>query len=104
MKFDFITDNTKSLIDKFAGEKFINKFTLVGGTALSIQTEHRLSEDLDFIIDSEFLDSNSIKKFIDKKFKGRYKLIKQDNDHQLDFLIDEVKVTFFTNDAVYDTV
>ncbi len=59
-----------------------------------------MSEDLDFILDGEYLDSNSIKKFIDKIYRGTYKLIKQDNDHQLDFIINEVKVTFFTSNAV----
>ncbi len=100
MKLDFVTDNTKSVLEELSKEKFIDKYTLVGGTALSVQLEHRLSEDLDFITDSDFLDSNSIKIFIDKIFKGRYKLIKQDDDHQLDFIINEVKVTFFTTGSV----
>lgn len=99
-KLDFITDKTRTVLEKISEEKFIDKFTLVGGTALSVQIEHRLSEDLDFMLDGEFLDSNSIKKFVDKIFRGSYKLIKQDNDHQLDFIINEVKVTFFTSSAV----
>ena len=99
-KLDFISDKTRNVLEKISIEKFIEKFTLVGGTALSVQIEHRLSEDLDFMFDGEILDSNSIKKFIDKIFRGSYKLIKQDNDHQLDFIINEVKVTFFTNSAV----
>jgi len=99
-KLDFISDKTRNVLEKISSEKFIDKFTLVGETALSVQIEHRLSEDLDFMLDGEFLDSNSIKKFIDKIFRGSYKLIKQDNDHQLDFIINEVKVTFFTSSAV----
>ena len=99
-KFDFISDKTRNVLEKLSIEKFIDKFTLVGGTALSVLIEHRLSEDLDFILDGEHLDSSSIKKFSDKIFRGSYKLIKQDNDHQLDFIINEVKVTFFTSNAV----
>jgi len=98
---DYISDNTRTVLEKISKEKFIDKFTLVGGTALSLQIEHRLSEDLDFIFDGEHLDSSSIKKFVDKIFRGSYKLIKQDNDHQLDFIINEVKVTFFTSNAVF---
>jgi predicted nucleotidyltransferase component of viral defense system len=97
---DFITDNTRTVLEKLSKEKFIDKFTLVGGTALSLQILHRLSEDLDFMLDGELLDSNAVKKFIDKTFAGSYKLIKQDNEHQLDFIINNVKVTFFTSSAV----
>lgn len=97
---DFISDNTRAVLERLSTEKYIDKFTLVGGTALSLQILHRLSEDLDFMLDGKFLDSNAVKKFIDKTFAGSYKLIKQDNDHQLDFIINSVKVTFFTSDAV----
>jgi len=96
----FISEKTRNVFNKLAEEKFLNDYTLVGGTALSLQIKHRLSEDLDFIFDGNFLKTQLIKKFIDKKFKANYKLIKQDNDHQLDFLIDDIKVTFFTNDSV----
>lgn len=100
MKLNFISADTKDVLEIISKHKFINKFILVGGTALSIQLGHRLSEDLDFIYDGEFLDSDSIKKFVDKNFKGRYKLIKQDDEHQLDFIINDVKVTFFTSGSV----
>ncbi|MDQ3020777.1 MAG: nucleotidyl transferase AbiEii/AbiGii toxin family protein [Bacteroidota bacterium] len=100
MNIDFITNETKTVFELLAKEKFLNDYTLVGGTALSVQIQHRLLEDLDFIYDGEFLNSNTIKKFIDKKFKGNYKIIKQDDDHQLDFLIKGIKVTFFTTGSV----
>ncbi|MEO8208957.1 MAG: nucleotidyl transferase AbiEii/AbiGii toxin family protein [bacterium] len=100
MNIDFISYETKTVFELLAGEKFLKDYTLVGGTALAVQIQHRLSEDIDFIFDGEFLNSNSIKKFVDKKFKGKYKLIKQDNDHQLDFLINGIKVTFFTTGSV----
>jgi len=100
LDLEFISENTRNVFNKLAEEKFLNDYTLVGGTALSLQLMHRLSEDLDFIYDGDVLKTNLIKKFIDKKFKGNYKLIKQDNDHQLDFIINDVKVTFFTNHAV----
>ena len=37
-------DNTEVLAKKIAGEIFLNQFLLVGGTALSVYLEHRLSE------------------------------------------------------------
>ena len=100
MEINNISANTKEVLETLSKQKFMRKYTLVGGTALSIHTGHRISEDLDFIYDGEFLDSNSVKKFIDSNFKGKYKLIKQDNDHQLDFIVDNVKVTFFTTASV----
>ena len=100
MKIDNVSENTKTVLEKLSKEKFINQYTLVGDTALAIQTGHRLSEDLDFIFDGEYLDTDSIKKFIQKFFKEEYKLIKEENGHQLDFVINGVKVTFFTNASV----
>jgi predicted nucleotidyltransferase component of viral defense system len=100
LNIDFLSDKTKTVFELLAKEKFLNAYTLVGGTALAVQLQHRLSEDLDFIYDGDFLNSNEVKKFIDKRFKGNYKIIKQDNDHQLDFLIDGIKVTFFTSGSV----
>ncbi|MDQ3193659.1 MAG: nucleotidyl transferase AbiEii/AbiGii toxin family protein, partial [Bacteroidota bacterium] len=100
MELDFLSDKTKFVFEKLADEKFLNDYTLVGGTALSIQLQHRLSEDLDFIYDGDILKTNLIIKFIDKIFDGKYNLLKQDNEHQLDFLICDVKVTFFASKAV----
>jgi len=100
LNFEKITEKTRLVFDKLAEDKFLNDYTLVGGSALSLRIEHRLSEDLDFMYYDEFLDSKIIRKFIDKKFNGRYKLLKQDDDHQLDFLIEDVKVTFFSAGAV----
>jgi hypothetical protein len=50
--------NTKMVFDILALHRFISKYTLVGGTALSIQIRHRLSEDLVFVFDAEKLNTN----------------------------------------------
>lgn len=100
MNLENISEKTRIVFELLSEQKFMNKFTLVGGTALSLHLGHRLSEDLDFMYDGKFLESRSIVKFINNIFKENFKLIKQDNDHQLDFIINGVKVTFFTNDAV----
>lgn len=100
MNLENISANTGKLLKEFSGENFMKDYTLVGGTALSLQIAHRLSEDLDFIFDGKFIDAKKIRKFIDNKFGKRYKLLKQDDDHQLDFLIDDIRVTFFSTDAV----
>jgi predicted nucleotidyltransferase component of viral defense system len=100
LNLENISENTRLVLELLSEQKFMNRFTLVGGTALSLHLAHRLSEDLDFMFDGKFLESRTIVNFINNVFKGEFKLIKQDNDHQLDFIIKDVKVTFFTNDAV----
>lgn len=94
-----IPAETAKLLDKFAQCDFIKKYTLVGGTALALQIGHRQSEDLDFIFDGEKIPATSIKREISKRFQG-YRIIREEKDYQLDFLIDEVRVTFFSTGAV----
>jgi hypothetical protein len=95
----FMPSSTKTVFDILALNKFISKFTLVGGTALSIQIRHRLSEDLDFVFDAEKLNTNSLKRNIAAVFPD-YRIIRQERDWQIDFLIRNVKVTFFSTGAI----
>jgi predicted nucleotidyltransferase component of viral defense system len=60
----FMQSNTKTVFEILALHKFISKYTLVGGAALSLQIRHRLSEDLDFVFDTEKLNTNSLKRNI----------------------------------------
>jgi len=78
----------------------ISRWTLVGGTALAIHYQHRLSEDLDFFIKNSTLEQD--RKRIDKMMllleqKGFDVVKLQENDTQLDFEIGGVKVTFFAS-------
>jgi predicted nucleotidyltransferase component of viral defense system len=90
---------TAKIFELFAGQKFISNFTLVGGTALALQLRHRMSEDLDFVQDAEHLNVNLIKRNIAKLFPN-YRIIRQDHSWQIDFIINEVKITFFSSGAV----
>jgi len=95
----YIPNDTKKVFDTLSKSSFINNYTLVGGTALSLQINHRLSEDLDFIFDGELLNINSIKRSISSLFRYS-RVIKQNHKYQIDFIINNTKVTFFTTDAV----
>ncbi len=95
----YIPEETARLFNEFAKLNFIRNFTLVGGTALALQLEHRQSEDLDFIFDGEKIPTTTIKREISKRFP-KYRLIREEKDYQLDFIIDQVKVTFFSSGAV----
>jgi len=96
---NFIPIETAKLFIEFARLVFMQKFTLVGGTALALQLGHRQSEDLDFIYDDEKLPAATIRRELSKRFPS-HRLIREEKDYQLDFLINQVKVTFFSSGAV----
>ena len=95
----FIPSKTFLVLDKLSESRFIKDYTLVGGTALAIQLEHRMSEYLDFVIDAEKLNIQAIKRNIAKLFPD-HKIIRQEAPWQIDFIINTVKVTFFPTGAV----
>ncbi len=71
---------------------FLQKYVLVGGSALTLHLCHRKSEDLDFFTYSDDFNKQEIFEYI-KKFKDK-EIINQ-TDQQMDLLIDGIKVTFF---------
>lgn len=95
----FMPANTLQVFNKLAESHFISKYTLVDGTALAIQIRHRFSEDLDFIFDGEKLNANSLKRNIAAVFPN-YRIIRQDLPWQIDFVINNVKLTFFSTGAI----
>ncbi|MCK4662492.1 MAG: nucleotidyl transferase AbiEii/AbiGii toxin family protein [Bacteroidales bacterium] len=95
----YIPKSAKKVLENLSNTSFIRNYTLVGGTALSLQIKHRLSEDLDFIFDGETLNINIIKRNIHKLFSD-YRIIKQDYNYQIDFIIEQTKVAFFSSGAI----
>ncbi len=95
----YLPTKTKLIFEKLATTNFIKKFTLVGGTALALQIKHRLSEDLDFIYDGEKIPVNTIKRNIHQLFPN-YRIIFQDDNYQIDFIINDSKITFFSTGAI----
>lgn len=84
----------------FSDIDYIRKWTLVGGTALSIHLQHRLSEDLDFFIEKSTLDQERthIERMIrDLEDKGYDCVRTHNNSENLDYEIEGVKVTFFAS-------
>lgn len=90
---------TSLLLLRLSKEKYMKRFSLVGGTALALQLGHRQSEDLDFIFDSEKIDCTGIKRFIARLFPD-FRLIREESGYQLDFIVMAVKLTFFSAGAV----
>jgi len=71
---------------------FLDKYVLVGGSALALYLCHRKSEDLDFFTYDDSFDRAEIFEYI-KQFDS--KEILNQTDEQIDLLLDGVKVTFF---------
>ena len=84
---------TKSLLLKMIDScHFLDKYVLVGGSALALYLCHRKSEDLDFFTYADNFDRAEIFEYI-KEFES--KEILNQTDEQIDLLLDGVKVTFF---------
>lgn len=92
-------ENTLVVFKQFSNSKFINQYTLIGGTALAIQIHHRLSEDLDFILDGPTINNSIIKREMMKIFPD-YRIIRDDKNYQLDFVINNCKVTFIASGTI----
>lgn len=56
----FMPERTRLVYDALSREPLMDGFILIGGTALSIQIKHRLSEDLDFWIPAEKMSKNRV--------------------------------------------
>jgi predicted nucleotidyltransferase component of viral defense system len=71
---------------------FLDKYVLVGGSALTLHICHRKSEDLDFFTYNDNFNRKEILKYI-----GQFtnKEILNQTDEQIDLLLEGVKVTFF---------
>ncbi len=84
---------TETLLLKMVAEcSFLEKYVLVGGSALALYLCHRKSEDLDFFTYSDSFDRKEIFDYI-QNFENK-EVINQ-TDEQIDLLLNGVKVTFF---------
>jgi predicted nucleotidyltransferase component of viral defense system len=95
----YMPENTRKVFNKLEDKNLVSDFVLVGGTALALQIQHRQSEDLDFIFDGKNLPLTKIKRVISQIFPD-HKIIRQDEKWQIDFIVQQVKVTFFTTEAI----
>jgi len=84
---------TETLLLKMVQEcSFLEKYVLVGGSALALYVCHRKSEDLDFFTYDDSFDKKEIFEYI-QGFENKEVL--HQSDEQIDVLLDGVKVTFF---------
>ncbi|MBI5891400.1 MAG: nucleotidyl transferase AbiEii/AbiGii toxin family protein [Nitrosomonadales bacterium] len=115
LKLDCMPERTRRVFQELAQEPLMKGFVLIGGTALSIQIGHRLSEDLDFWLPAISMSKDRVDsilfnlgqhglahefatpawKISQARING-IDLLSQSRDH----IIDGVKVTFFARDDV----
>lgn len=88
---------TRQVLEKLAVLELLNNFTFVGGSALSLYLGHRYSEDIDLFTWHPELDLPRLQHQIEKAGFTNVKTVNFSKT-EADFLIDDVKVTFFAND------
>lgn len=93
--------HTEKIFDSISELESIKEYVLIGGTALSIQLGHRLSEDLDFCKwkksknDREEVAWYSIEKELNKIGTVQSKDLIDFN--QANFVVNDVKLSFYAN-------
>jgi len=93
-----LTSQTAGVLTFLSEIPNTKNFTLVGGSALSIHLQHRISEDLDFFTWFEKLETAGINSIIERMSKKHPFKILNTYSEGIDVLTDNVKVTFFAND------
>lgn len=108
---------TRAVFDALAGNPRMGGFTLIGGTALALQIDHRKSEDLDFWLPAGRLDKSALAAIV-RDLKQRGLRVEPATAHDRivqaringvdllavaqDYAINGSKVTFFTrNDDAF---
>lgn len=95
-----LTENTEKIFEAVSLLDCIKDYTLIGGTAISLQIGKRLSEDMDFCkwstnlkTDNPAVDWPLIQKQLETIGKVDKEVLGFD---QVDFFVNDVKVTFMT--------
>ncbi|GAB0154485.1 nucleotidyl transferase AbiEii/AbiGii toxin family protein [Marinobacterium sp. BA1] len=111
LKLQSLPSKTKAVFELLRNREELSEFVLIGGTALSLQLNHRQSEDLDFWLPSKSLNRYGINKLIAHlKSTGHQTVLVTPAsmiskaringfdllDSAQDWSIDGVKVTFFS--------
>ncbi len=102
---------TRRVWEFLSAQPALGGFILIGGTALTMQIGHRVSEDLDFITIAPKLPRAALNALVQILERSGFTVVRDDDpivydefliagmslhDHQQNFLIDGVKVNIFT--------
>ncbi len=96
-----LSEKTLPVFNAIKDLDLFNDYRMIGGTALSLQIHHRLSEDLDFC---KWQDDPAIKKeevewpMIEKELKKQGEVVTDVLDlYQVIFYLNNVKISFYSN-------
>jgi predicted nucleotidyltransferase component of viral defense system len=96
-----LTSQSLKVFEAIKKSDLLREYILIGGTALSIQINNRLSEDFDFCkwqdkpeIHNREVNWPELEKFLKTIGKVRTDII---DLYQVNFFLDEVKITFYSN-------
>ncbi len=107
LRKETVSESTLELLKVLICDDRLQKFFLVGGTALSLQIGHRISIDLDFFCVDVF-DDVELLGYLERTYKfqldyqGKYALKGQINDVKVDFIAHDYPLvnSLFVDDGV----
>ena len=96
-----LSQHTEEIFEQISTLKYLKNYTLIGGTALAMQLEHRLSEDLDFCkwrkSKNDFVRIDEWRQIADELATiGKIEKNILDDNH-IDFKVNDVKITFYAD-------
>jgi len=96
-----LSQQTEEIFEQISTLECIKNYTLIGGTALALQLEHRLSEDLDFCkwhkSRNDFIRVDEWKQIAGELASiGKVEVNILDDNH-IDFMVNDVKITFYAD-------
>ncbi len=94
MRYSSIKENTWNTAKFLSEDEIIKDFILVGGTALALHIEHRLSEDLDLFTEKKYINNDKIRNTVKKIFKN-YSVLEEDEGY-IEFFANNTKLTFYS--------
>lgn len=101
MNIQGLTPRTLEVFNEIKDSDLFSEYWLIGGTALSIQVQNRLSEDLDFCKwqDNPGISNNEVDWPVIEKFLGKMGSIRTEvlDLFQVNFFVKEVKLSFYSN-------
>jgi hypothetical protein len=94
-----LTEPTAAIFEQVSKLQCIKEYTLIGGTALALHLQHRLSEDLDFCRWRSSSNPLSVDWFAIKKELSTIGQVSANvlDFNQCDFVVSGVKVSFYAN-------
>ncbi|MDL2229977.1 nucleotidyl transferase AbiEii/AbiGii toxin family protein [Treponema sp. OttesenSCG-928-L16] len=96
LQTESVRDSLWNLLKELQGSKIFDNYFLVGGTALSLQLGHRISDDIDLFTRAE-INKDEIFDFLNNKYNGKYQIVNIQNII-LQVIVNEIKVDFVKYD------